>query len=102
MPRNQAAPGGDDHEQRSGRRPRHCGRSPGAGGRRGWRAANITPAKRLGRINVGLAAIATGAVLLAGAGPAPAVVLEALLEAQLPAAPLPVVTRQKAPDSTSA
>jgi len=42
---------------------------------------NITPAERLGRIAVGLAAIISGIVLLASAGPALAVVLEALLVA---------------------
>lgn len=56
-------------------------RSPGAGGRPAWRAVNITPAERLGRIIAGLAAMAAGAVLLAGAGSALAVVLESLLAA---------------------
>ncbi len=42
---------------------------------------NITPAERLGRIGVGLVAIIAGIVLLASAGSALAVVLEALLVA---------------------
>jgi len=42
---------------------------------------NITPAERAGRIVVGLAAVIAGIVLLAGAGSALAVVLEALLVA---------------------
>jgi hypothetical protein len=42
---------------------------------------NITPAERAGRIAVGLAAIVAGIVLLAGAGSALTVVLEALLVA---------------------
>jgi hypothetical protein len=46
-----------------------------------WRTVNITPAERLGRVAVGLAAIIAGIVLLAGAGSALAVVLEALLVA---------------------
>jgi hypothetical protein len=46
-----------------------------------WRAINISPAERLGRIAIGLAAIVAGAVLLAGAGSALAVVLELLLVA---------------------
>ena len=55
---------------------------PAAKGRRpAWRAINITPVERLGRIVVGLAAIIAGIVLLTGAGPALAVVLEALLVA---------------------
>lgn len=49
--------------------------------RRAWRAINISPAERLGRIAIGLAAIVAGAVLLAGAGAALAVVLELLLVA---------------------
>lgn len=40
---------------------------------------NITPAERAGRVAVGVAAIIAGAVLLASAGTALAVVLEALL-----------------------
>jgi len=40
---------------------------------------NITPAERAGRVAVGLAAIVAGIVLLTGAGPVLAVVLEALL-----------------------
>jgi Protein of unknown function (DUF2892) len=40
---------------------------------------NITPAERLGRVVIGLAAIAAGAVLLVGAGSVLAVVLEVLL-----------------------
>src|SRR6266567_73873 len=46
-----------------------------------WRTVNITPAERAGRIAAGLAAIIAGIVLLASAGPALAVVLEALLVA---------------------
>jgi len=42
---------------------------------------NITLAERLGRLAVGLAAIIAGIVLLVGAGPTLAVVLEALLVA---------------------
>lgn len=42
---------------------------------------NITPAERLGRIGVGLAAVIAGIVLIAGAGSALAVLLEALLVA---------------------
>jgi len=44
-----------------------------------WRTVNITPAERLGRIAIGLAAVIAGALLLASAGSALAVVLEALL-----------------------
>lgn len=44
-----------------------------------WRTVNITPAERLGRIGLGLAAIVTGIVLLAGATSLLAVVLEVLL-----------------------
>ncbi len=44
-----------------------------------WRTVNITPAERAGRVAVGLAAIVAGIVLLTGAGPVLAVVLEALL-----------------------
>jgi hypothetical protein len=40
-----------------------------------WRTVNITPAERLGRLAVGLAAIIAGIVLLADAGSALAVVL---------------------------
>ena len=53
------------------------GRPHGKGGR----AVNITPAERAGRIVLGLAAVVAGIVLLAGAGSALAVVLEALLVA---------------------
>lgn len=42
---------------------------------------NITPAERAGRIALGLAAMAAGAVLLAGAGAVLALALEALLVA---------------------
>ena len=42
---------------------------------------NITPAERAGRILIGLAAIIVGAVLLASAGSALAVILEVLLVA---------------------
>ena len=44
-------------------------------------AVNITPTERAGRIALGLAAIAAGAVLLAGAGAVLDVALEALLVA---------------------
>jgi hypothetical protein len=57
------------------------GRVHGKGGRLGWRAVNITPAERAGRVAVGLAAVVAGIVLLAGAGPVLAVALEALLVA---------------------
>jgi hypothetical protein len=43
-----------------------------------WRTVNITPAERVGRIAVGLAAVIAG-VLLTSAGPVLAVVLELLL-----------------------
>lgn len=56
-------------------------RNSAAEGRPAWRAVNITPAERLGRIIAGLAAIAAAAVLLAGAGSVLAVLLEALLAA---------------------
>lgn len=53
-----------------------------AGNRRpAWRIVNITPAERAGRIVMGLAAVIAGIVLLAAAGSALAVVLEALLVA---------------------
>jgi hypothetical protein len=42
-------------------------------------AINITPVERLGRVAIGLLAMAAGALLLAGAGSVPAVVLEVLL-----------------------
>ncbi len=54
---------------------------PSGKDRPAWRTVNITPAERLGRIAVGLAAIIAGIVLLTSAGPALAVVLEALLVA---------------------
>jgi hypothetical protein len=44
-----------------------------------WRTVNITPAERLGRMLIGLAAIVGGVLLLAAAGSALAVVLEVLL-----------------------
>ncbi|MHB1612775.1 MAG: YgaP family membrane protein [Actinomycetes bacterium] len=44
-------------------------------------AVNITPAERAGRFALGLAAMAAGAVLLAGAGAVLAFALEALLVA---------------------
>ena len=44
-----------------------------------WRTVNITPAERVGRLIVGLAAIVTGIVLLTAAGSALAVALEVLL-----------------------
>ncbi len=40
---------------------------------------NITPVERIGRVVIGLAAIAAGVVLMVGAGSALAVVLEVLL-----------------------
>ena len=55
-------------------------RSSGTG-RPAWRIVNITPTERLGRVAVGLVAIIAGAVLLASAGSALAVVLEVLLVA---------------------
>lgn len=54
---------------------------PAVGRRPSWRTVNITPAERLGRIAVGLAAVAAGIILLAGAGSVLAVSLEALLVA---------------------
>ncbi len=44
-----------------------------------WRTVNISPVERAGRVALGLAAIIAGAVLLAAAGSALAVVFEALL-----------------------
>ena len=44
-------------------------------------AVNVTPTERAGRIALGLAAMAAGAFLLAGAGAVLAVALEALLAA---------------------
>jgi hypothetical protein len=52
---------------------------PAGNGRSAWRTVNITPDERLGRIAIGLAAVIAGAVLLATAGSALAIVLEALL-----------------------
>lgn len=46
-----------------------------------WRTVNITPAERLGRIAIGVAATVAGIVMLAAAGGALAVVLELLLVA---------------------
>lgn len=57
------------------------GTGPAVGRRPSWRTVNITPAERLGRIAVGLAAVAAGIILLAGAGSVLAVLLEALLVA---------------------
>ncbi len=54
---------------------------PARAGRPAWRTVNITPAERLGRLAVGLAAIIAGITLLASTGSVPAVVLEALLVA---------------------
>ena len=45
----------------------------------GWRKVNITPAERAGRVVIGVAAVIAGAVLLAAAGSALALLLEALL-----------------------
>ena len=45
----------------------------------GWRTVNITPAERAGRAVLGVAAIIAGAVLLASAGSALGIALEALL-----------------------
>ncbi len=58
-------------------RPGHAGR--GSEGAPGWRAVNITPVERAGRVAIGLAAIVAGSVLLAGAGSVVAVVLAVLL-----------------------
>ena len=44
-------------------------------------SVNITPAERLGRIAIGLATIVVGAILLAAASSALAVILEVLLVA---------------------
>lgn len=44
-----------------------------------WRTVNITPAERLGRVVLGLAAVVAGVVLLVGATSLLAVVLEVLL-----------------------
>ena len=44
-----------------------------------WRTVNITPAERIGRVVVGLAAIVVGFFLLLTAGSVLAVVLEVLL-----------------------
>lgn len=52
---------------------------PSGTGRPAWRTVNITPAERLGRVAVGLAAIIAGVVLLTSAASVLAVVLEALL-----------------------
>jgi DUF2892 family protein len=65
----------------SGPGPAVLDRPAGKDHRPAWRTVNITPAERLGRIAVGVAAIIAGIVLLAGAGLALAVVLEALLVA---------------------
>lgn len=46
-----------------------------------WRQVNITPAERVGRVVLGVAAVITGVVLLISAGSALAVVLEVLLVA---------------------
>ncbi len=62
------------------RTPAAAGR-PAGNGRPAWRTVNITPDERLGRIAIGLAAVIAGAVLLATAGSALAIVLEALLVA---------------------
>jgi Protein of unknown function (DUF2892) len=66
-------------------------RSPGPGSalltravdidRTAWRTVNITAAERLGRLAIGLAVVIAGIILLASAGSALAVVLEALLVA---------------------
>lgn len=55
-------------------------RSGGAATRR-HRRMNITPTERAGRIVIGVAAVIAGAIMLASAGSAVAVVLEALLVA---------------------
>jgi hypothetical protein len=65
----------EDHERFSQTGPGRPEPPPGMGN------VNITPAERLGRIAIGLAAIVAGAVLLTGAGAALAVVLGALLAA---------------------
>ena len=56
-------------------------RPDGKGSHPAWRTVNITPAERLGRIAVGLAAIIAGIILLTSAGSALPAVLEALLVA---------------------
>ena len=56
-------------------------RRSGRNSRPGWRTVNITPTERIGRIAVGLAAVIAGIFLLASAGSALAVVLQALLVA---------------------
>lgn len=55
-------------------------RSDHASGKR-WPNINITPVERAGRILIGTAAVIVAVVLLTGAGPAVAVVLELLLAA---------------------
>ena len=61
--------------------PAAVGRSLASQQHPAWRAVNITPAERAGRIAMGLAAVIAGAVLLPSPGPVLAVVLEALLVA---------------------
>ena len=64
------------------RPPRHDPALPartGPSSRSAWRIVNITPTERLGRVAIGLAAVIAGAILLASAGSALAIVLEALL-----------------------
>jgi hypothetical protein len=63
------------HERISRTGPGRAGQPPG------WRTVNITPAERLDRIAIGLAAIVAGVVMLTGAGAALAVALELLLVA---------------------
>lgn len=65
----------------SGRGPAVLDRAPRSDHRTAWRTVNITPAERLGRIAVGLAAIIAGIILLTSAGAVLAVALEALLVA---------------------
>ena len=65
----------------SGPGPAVLNRPAGEDQLRAWRTVNITPAERAGRIAMGVTAIVAGIVLLTSAGPALAVVLEALLVA---------------------
>lgn len=47
----------------------------------GWRVVNLTTTERIGRIVIGVAAMATGVALLLSAGSVVALVLEVLLVA---------------------
>lgn len=61
--------------------PAVVGCAEGTRRRPAWRTVNITPAERAGRIGIGVAAVITGIILLAGAGSVLAVVLAGLLVA---------------------